>query len=454
VVFALSLVVGVAACELNGGTDSTPDLAQYLANPEADEAAPLFAWDRVQRYTITMSAKHRAQMERGIQSKDPAQWEQYYPATLEFAGGKYTEVAIRYKGSFGTLETCRDGGSTGDLPPCNKFSIKIKFNEYNDEARFFGLKRLNFHSMARDYARMNEVLAYRMYRDMNVPAPRATFAALTINGEDLGVFALVEQIDSEFLNNRFSDKDGLLFKEVWPSNLGVDNPDWYLEGRLRTNRSEQHGFAAFKAFASAITKASDKNYLDMMNNWIDLPAFERYMVADRFMGNFDGVLAFYCFEGIEQGCINHNFYIYESSRGKRHWIIPWDLDRTFPAELEPYTSEYGVAPWTEASDCEWIAAPPGSGTSIRPPACDPMLGGFIEYDREAFAAALIEAAEGTLAVTTLHGYIDQLAMLLRPALEVDPRNDLAINVWEEQVQLLKANVAALHQSVRAMAAAL
>jgi spore coat protein CotH len=99
-------------------------------------------------------------------------------------------VATRFKGSLGTLAGCfRDDGSQY----CSKLSMKLKFDEYVRDQRFFGLKRLNFNSMILDSSSLRERLAYRLFREMGVAAPRAVHARLRINGELIGLFSLVEE---------------------------------------------------------------------------------------------------------------------------------------------------------------------------------------------------------------------------------------------------------------------
>jgi spore coat protein H len=436
---------------LDSKSDKVP--AEFLGNPTEDRASALLSWTQVRRYEITMSADDRAQMDRNLQSNDPDDWEQYFPGELTFGGVRYPNVAIRYKGSYGSLASCVAKMRDPEVPDCDKLSIKLKFNEYDDSARFFGLKRLNFHSMTNDKARMHEVLAYNLFRAVNVPAPRATFATMSINGDDLGVFTLVEQIDSQFLKDRFTDPDGLLFKEAWPSGLDLSDADWILSGKLKTNRHQPHNFNAFKAFAADAQRMTKDTYLDTMKRWLDFEAFERYMLADRYTGNFDGVLAFYCFEGLG-GCINHNFYIYQSSDGARHWLIPWDLDLTFPVVPEPYKAAYGVPAWHEPSTCDWIAAPPDSETFIRPPACDPMLGGFIGNNAGPFAAALAAEGSDRLALSAIFDNIDELAALLGPALAADPLTHIKPEDWRSRVDKLKDNATTLHSHVLEVAQSL
>jgi hypothetical protein len=441
---AAVLALGVALVTGCLASEDEP-ITTFAENPATDEAAHLFSWDRIERYEITMLPEVRQQMLDSLESPHEEDWETYFPAELSFQGQTYANVAIRYKGDWGTLTQCQLG-----LILCDKLSIKLKFSEYDESGVFFGLERLNFHAMQSDRTRLNEVLAYSLFRDLQVPAPRAAFASLSLNGEDWGLFALVEQIDGEFVESRFSSGDGLLYKEVWPSNLDLADADRILESKLETARDREHSVALFTEFASATQEMTDETYTSVMSRWFDLDAFVRYMVVDRFIENFDGPVAFYCFDGLE-GCINHNFYIYSAASGTRHFLIPWDLDLAFPAEPNPYGKFYKVPPWNATRSCERI--PTVTGNYIRPAGCDPILGGFIANQWTEYTGAMRAALADSFALPRLHERVDLLAGLIRPAIASDPTSSLRLPEWEQRVATFKQELAALHdfhlQSVQA-----
>jgi hypothetical protein len=112
--------------------------------------------------------------------QDTAEDEQYVPADLVVDGRATANVGLRFKGSLGTLVSCFDDSGARI---CDKLSMKIEFSEYVPEQRFVGLRRLVFNSMLSDYSQLRERLAYRVYREMGLVAPRAAHARLVVNGE-------------------------------------------------------------------------------------------------------------------------------------------------------------------------------------------------------------------------------------------------------------------------------
>jgi len=82
---------------------------------------------------------------------------------------------------------------------------------------------------------------------MDIPAARANHVKLYINEQNYGVYINVEHIDEVFVDKRFGNNNGNLYKCLWPAPmiyLGED-PDLYkyeLNGRraydLKTNKAE------------------------------------------------------------------------------------------------------------------------------------------------------------------------------------------------------------------------
>jgi spore coat protein H len=136
-------------------------------------------------------------------------------------GKTYRKVGFRYAGNASYFVAARS----------LKRSFKIDLHRYGKH-NFHGLETLNLHCGVLDPTRGREVLAYAVFRAAGVPAPRTAFAevALTVPGkydkEYLGLYTLVEQVDGNFLKDRFRTDKGLLLR---PERLrGIDylGEDW------------------------------------------------------------------------------------------------------------------------------------------------------------------------------------------------------------------------------------
>ena len=194
-----------------------------------------------------------------ILNNDPAA-ENYVQGSLVFEGKTIKNVGIRYKGSVGAWVGCLSGinwTNPSGYKTCPKLSMKIKIN-WKDDKKFYGMKKLQFHSQNLDPSKMHERLGYYMYRNFGVIAPRSNHALVYINGVFNGVFANTENIDGPFTNKHFENPDGNLYKEVWPVDIFGESQEinYFIDG-LKTNEEISDVSKIKKLPGSTIEDLSD-----------------------------------------------------------------------------------------------------------------------------------------------------------------------------------------------------
>src|SRR5204863_7531081 len=146
----------------------------------------------------------------------------YVHADLEVEGHSFSDVAVRYKGN-GTFMQSR-----GSL----KRSLKLDLNKYVKGQKLAGLSRLNLHNNVTDASWMNEVLSHRLFRDAGVPASRTAYARVFVSvpgryeKQYVGLYSLVEDVDQNFVEERFGTKKGAIYKPVTPEPIGDLGDDW------------------------------------------------------------------------------------------------------------------------------------------------------------------------------------------------------------------------------------
>ena len=94
--------------------------------------------------------------------------EEYVPATMTFEG-ETIEVGLRYKGSIGAFVGCVDGPNLFDpsgAKSCTKLSMKVKINWNDGDDEFFGVRKLQLHSMNLDPSQLRERVGYHLLREM------------------------------------------------------------------------------------------------------------------------------------------------------------------------------------------------------------------------------------------------------------------------------------------------
>lgn len=381
----------------------------------------LFARDQVLEVRLRLAESDERELE------EHGDEERYVPghATILGAGVSALElgpIGVRHKGAY-TLNRCWNQlGVRTYENGCEKLSYKLKFDEYDPDHRLDGVKRLNLHAATLDHTRLRELMAYGLFRDFGVDAPRTALAKVFVNDALEGLFIVVEDVDGRYTKAHFPEGggDGNLYKEIWPSPL-LDRAA--LKHSLRTNE-EVGDVSAFERFASAAAVMDSSTFTQSMSPWVDTEQLLRYIAVDRAIKNWDGIMAFY------SQSRPHNFYWYHDVDGTgRFTLIPWDLDNTF-WESDPYMAASGVTPvpdWNvEPMNCEprpvWSES---STQSIFPPRCDRLLDELAKTSWSRFASIGGELLAGPFAPARLVERARHHAALLDRLVAEDPLLDLA-----------------------------
>ncbi len=241
---------------------------------------------------------------------------QYVPASLQFEGKTYENIALRFKGNSSYRSSSRN----------LKRPFKIDFNKYVKGQKFHGLTRLVLNNNTFDAAQLRETLAYEMFRETGVAAPRTALARvyLTVPGEFnrpfLGLYTVVEPVDERFLTDRFGAKDGLLLKPTVPQGLTYFGDSWQAYKGPYTPKTEVSDADArwFIAMTRSLDSSSDSNFQVEIEKYFDVDQFLRFLAVQTATANLDSLLS-----------MGHNHYLCRNPKsGKLNWI-PWDLNEAF-----------------------------------------------------------------------------------------------------------------------------
>jgi spore coat protein H len=424
----LSIAVLLAACaRKEQPLAGSGYLATASDRPQGGPGAgPAFPDDRIHDYAITI---------------DPGVWatlianatrEEYVPAALTAAGVNLGTVGLRFKGSNGTLLTCFQGGKQ----ICPKASFKIKFDHVDPKGRFFGLKRINLNASADDRSAMHERLAFELFQQMGIPAPRSAFARVTLNGEPLGLYVAVEEVDGRFAADRWPQQgDGNIYKEIWPGNAGSAD----FTPALKTNEDNPNHHA-FSVLNNLVKTANPHDLGLILDEWLDVDYLMRYLAIDDAIVNWDGLRSFYCDDsGVY--CGNHNYNWYQDETKNHFWVVPWDLSQTFRL----YDPFWKIPRWNARDvDCSQRGVTP-KGNLLRSGGCDRVLTTLAQIGGSAYdhARSAIAARWDALAPSTT---IDRWARLIEPVVLVDGRGPglagwrLAIKELKRDLEVIRAGL--------------
>ena len=101
-----------------------------------------------------------------------------------------------------------------------KNPMNIRLDYINNGQSIDGYNVLKLSNGFRDPSFVREVLTYEMARNY-MPAPKATYANVFVDGVLIGLFTCVQSIDDDFTNEHFYERKGPFFKA---ENTGVTVP--------------------------------------------------------------------------------------------------------------------------------------------------------------------------------------------------------------------------------------
>ncbi len=117
---------------------------------------------------------------------------------VEAGGLKFEKAGVRFR------------GSKSFVPGSLKNPLHIVLNHGNKIQNLNGVHVLKLSNAMRDPSMIREVLGYEIARSY-MPAPRANFVRVTINGTYYGLFANIESVEEESFLKRYFGEGGTAF---------------------------------------------------------------------------------------------------------------------------------------------------------------------------------------------------------------------------------------------------
>jgi spore coat protein H len=322
---------------------------------------------------------------------------EYVRAELEFGTNKFKDVGVRYKGN-GTFLSSRESV---------KRSLKLDLNQFVKGQKLAGMSQLNLHNSVRDPSGMNESIAYRLFRDGKVPAPRTAYAKIyvTVPGKHdrryFGLYNLVEDVGNAFTEEHFAVKKGAILKPVTPnpfSDLGDDWKNYNQTYDPKGELSEEQKRRVIE-FSKFVSTASDSDFAAKLGDYIDLDNFARYMAITAWLTDLDGILG-----------PGQNYYLYLHPKTQKFLFIPWDQDQPFgqfPRGSQEQRENLSVQkPWT------------GENPFLKRVYASQAF-------KMAYLANLRELNKTVFQPERLHRQVDELAAVIRAPIQEESKERLA-----------------------------
>jgi hypothetical protein len=239
----------------------------------------------------------------GVKSLKSTEWQkEERPAvacTLREGDAVYTNVTVHLKGSAGSFQPI-------DLKP----GLTLNFNKNAKGQRFHGLEKISLNNSAQDPAFINDKLARELYTAAGVPAPRATYARVQLNGRELGLFLLTEPWDKQFLARHFKNPNGNFYERRLSNNL-----DSKAIPKFGQDPEDRSHLAAL--LAAAREKDLSKRFA-ALGKTLDLDRFVTLLALDAMTWNWDGFML-----------NNNNYRFYHDPEQNRMVFLPHGMDQMF-----------------------------------------------------------------------------------------------------------------------------
>ena len=270
-------------------------------------ATDLFAKDRILDVDIRMAASdwhevrisHRNGSTGDLSSLADDDAYEYRRAEVRIDGVAAGTVGVRKKGFFGSAVSTRP-------------SMKIKFDEFVTGQTFSGVDTITLNNNNQDQTFVQQHLTYDLFARAGVPASRANFARVRVNGEDLGIYTHVEPIGKSLLTRLFGNSNGFLYESY-----AGDFTDAEIGSIVEKRAGADQDRGRLAELKTALARPGPVS-LPEIEALVNLDGFIRMWAAEVLIGHWDG------YSGNR-----NNFYLYLNPSSRKFEFLPWGPDAVF-----------------------------------------------------------------------------------------------------------------------------
>jgi len=233
------------------------------------------------------------------------------PASVTVDGKLYRDVGIHFRGN----------SSYFTVPSGLKRSLNLSFDFVHGKQRLGGYRTLNLLNSHTDPTYLRTELYNEIARQY-IPAPKANFVRVVINGESWGIYVSSQQFNSDFTQENFGSRKGARWHVPGSPRarggmryLGEDPASYKYSYEIKT-KDDPASWADFIRVCKALTLTPAEKLQETLDPILDIDGVLRFLAIDKALLNSDGYW-------IRQSDYN----IYEDEKGKFH-VIPHDANET------------------------------------------------------------------------------------------------------------------------------
>jgi len=340
------------------------------------------------------------------------------PATMLVDGLVFDSVGVRFKGQ----TSYSMAGNT------QKKSFNISLDLVNEDQRFLGYKTLNLNNSFQDPSFLREVFYLHQIK-RHIPAAKANFVQLYINGQNWGLYPNIQQLDKTYLKEWFFSNNGTSWRADAPAGTGGPGgpggggPGWgdgtAALNYLGTDTSTYQQYYTLKSTEQENPWELLVNATNALNTTAieDLPSvLPDYLDIDRTMWFLATEIAFTDDDSyVYKGKMDYYLY-YEAETGR---ITPLEFDGN-SAMLSNYASNWG--PFYNANKVNY-------------PLLNKMLA--VPAWRQRYLAHLRTIIQEELDPANCAAQLDHYQTMISTLVQQDPKKIYTFNQFNTEVQALK-----------------
>ena len=231
-------------------------------------------------------------------------------ANLMIDGKTYRDVGIRFRGMSSMM-----------VPEGRKHSLNLSLDMAHENQSVSGYRTLNLLNSHEDPSMMRAVLFLHVARQY-IPAPKANFVRVVINGENWGIYQNVQQFNKEFLKENFNSTDGARWKAPGPNpQAGLaylgDTAAIYKQIYEIKSKDDAAQWTALIELCKLLNQTPTNRITTALSPILDIDSALRFLALDNALVNNDGYWS-----------RASDYSLYRDTAGKFH-IIPHDANETF-----------------------------------------------------------------------------------------------------------------------------
>jgi spore coat protein CotH len=240
------------------------------------------------------------------------------PALMTVDGKEYPGVGVHFRGM----------SSFFAVPAGSKRSLNVAVDFTDDEQRLLGYKTLNLLNAHEDPSFLHTILYFEVARHY-IPAPKANFVRVVINGENWGVYTNAQQFNREFIEENFATTKGARWKVPGSPGgrggleyVGDDISAYKKTFQIKTEDKEK-SWKALVELCKTLNQTPPDQLEAALEPMLDLDETLWFLALETSLINSDGYWT-----------RASDYSIYLDPKGKFH-ILPHDANETFQAAMGP-----------------------------------------------------------------------------------------------------------------------